>query len=166
MFNLKNYIINQIINLKIVKDEEGKLVLKNSKLLEILNQNKDYEFLIIKALMLNKNVENVIFYYDDKTIEINYNKDNTKGEIIKNWANVVLSTILDDFDVIKNALENKLNVWSQDGYEEGYCSTISYDNVTDNINYDDIENTIINEEKLNKNLEKFEKIDNPIFLFF
>lgn len=107
MFNLKNYIINQIINLKIVKDEEGKLVLKNSKLLEILNQNKDYEFLIIKALMLNKNVENVIFYYDDKTIEINYNKDNTKGEIIKNWANVVLSTILDDFDVIKNALENK-----------------------------------------------------------
>lgn len=83
MFNLKNYIINQIINLKIVKDEEGKLVLKNSKLLEILNQNKDYEFLIIKALMLNKNVENVIFYYDDKTIEINYNKDNTKGEIIK-----------------------------------------------------------------------------------
>ena len=71
MFNLKNYIINQIINLKIVKDEEGKLVLKNSKLLEILNQNKDYEFLIIKALMLNKNIENVIFYYDDKTIEIN-----------------------------------------------------------------------------------------------
>lgn len=62
----------------------------------------------------------------------------------------------------KNALENKLNVWSQDGYEEGYCSTISYDNVTDNINYDDIENTIINEEKLNKNLEKFEKIDNKI----
>ena len=62
----------------------------------------------------------------------------------------------------KKALENKLNVWSQNGYEEGYCSTISYDNVTDNIKYDDIENTIINEEKLNKNLEKFEKIDNKI----
>ena len=118
MFNLKNYIINQIINLKIVKDEEGKLVLKNSKLLEILNQNKDYEFLIIKALMLNKNVENVIFYYDDKTIEINYNKDNTKGEIIKNWANVVLSTILDDFDVIKNALENKQYMSEMEEYIE------------------------------------------------
>lgn len=118
MFNLKNYIINQIINLKIVKDEEGKLVLKNSKLLEILNQNKDYEFLIIKALMLNKNVENVIFYYDDKTIEINYNKDNTKGEIIKNWANVVLSTILDDFDVIKNALENKQYMSEMEDYME------------------------------------------------
>ncbi|CUN61956.1 MAG: hypothetical protein SO136_02195 [Sarcina ventriculi] len=118
MFNLKNYIINQIINLKIVKDEEGKLVLKNSKLLEILNQNKDYEFLIIKALMLNKNVENVIFYYDDKTIEINYNKDNTKGEIIKNWANVVLSTILDDFDVIKNALENKQYMSEMEDYIE------------------------------------------------
>ena len=118
MFNLKNYIINQIINLKIVKDEEGKLVLKNSKLLEILNQNKDYEFLIIKALMLNKNVENVIFYYDDKKIEINYNKDNTKGEIIKNWANVVLSTILDDFDVIKNALENKQYMSEMEDYIE------------------------------------------------
>ena len=118
MFNLKNYIINQIINLKIVKDEEGKLVLKNSKLLEILNQNKDYEFLIIKALLLNKNVENVIFYYDDKTIEINYNKDNTKGEIIKNWANVVLSTILDDFDVIKNALENKQYMSEMEDYIE------------------------------------------------
>ena len=118
MFNLKNYIINQIINLKIVKDEEGKLVLKNSKLLEILNQNKDYEFLIIKALMLNKNVENVIFYYDDKTMEINYNKDNTKGEIIKNWANVVLSTILDDFDVIKNALENKQYMSEMEDYIE------------------------------------------------
>ena len=118
MFNLKNYIINQIINLKIVNDEEGKLVLKNSKLLEILNQNKDYEFLIIKALMLNKNVENVIFYYDDKTIEINYNKDNTKGEIIKNWANVVLSTILDDFDVIKNALENKQYMSEMEDYIE------------------------------------------------
>ena len=118
MFNLKNYIINQIINLKIVKDEEGKLVLKNSKLLEILNQNKDYEFLIIKALMLNKNVENVIFYYDDKTIEINYNKDNTKGEIIKNWANVVVSTILDDFDVIKNALENKQYMSEMEDYIE------------------------------------------------
>lgn len=118
MFNLKNYIINQIINLKIVKDEEGKLVLKNSKLLEILNQNKDYEFLIIKALMLNKNVENVIFYYDDKTIEINYNKDNTNGEIIKNWANVVLSTILDDFDVIKNALENKQYMSEMEDYIE------------------------------------------------
>lgn len=118
MFNLKNYIINQIINLKIVKDEERKLVLKNSKLLEILNQNKDYEFLIIKALMLNKNVENVIFYYDDKTIEINYNKDNTKGEIIKNWANVVLSTILDDFDVIKNALENKQYMSEMEDYIE------------------------------------------------
>lgn len=118
MFNLKNYIINQIINLKIVKDEEGKLVLKNSKLLEILNQNKDYEFLIIKALILNKNVENVIFYYDDKTIEINYNKDNTKGEIIKNWANVVLSTILDDFDVIKNALENKQYMSEMEDYIE------------------------------------------------
>ena len=118
MFNLKNYIINQIINLKIVKDEEGKLVLKNSKLLEILNQNKDYEFLIIKALMVNKNVENVIFYYDDKTIEINYNKDNTKGEIIKNWANVVLSTILDDFDVIKNALENKQYMSEMEDYIE------------------------------------------------
>ena len=118
MFNLKNYIINQIINLKIVKDEEGKLVLKNSKLLEILNQNKDYEFLIIKALMLNKNVENVICYYDDKTIEINYNKDNTKGEIIKNWANVVLSTILDDFDVIKNALENKQYMSEMEDYIE------------------------------------------------
>ena len=118
MFNLKNYIINQIINLKIVKDEEGKLVLKNSKLLEILNQNKDYEFLIIKALMLNKNVENVNFYYDDKTIEINYNKDNTKGEIIKNWANVVLSTILDDFDVIKNALENKQYMSEMEDYIE------------------------------------------------
>lgn len=118
MFNLKNYIINQIINLKIVKDEDGKLVLKNSKLLEILNQNKDYEFLIIKALMLNKNVENVIFYYDDKTIEINYNKDNTKGEIIKNWANVVLSTILDDFDVIKNALENKQYMSEMEDYIE------------------------------------------------
>ncbi len=118
MFNLKNYIINQIINLKIVKDEEGKLVLKNSKLLEILNQNKDYEFLIIKALMLNKNVENVIFYYDDKTIEINYNKDNTKGEIIKNWANVVLSTILDDFDVIKNALKNKQYMSEMEDYIE------------------------------------------------
>ena len=118
MFNLKNYIINQIINLKIVKDEEGKLVLKNSKLLEILNQNKDYEFLIIKALMLNKNVENVIFYYDDKTIEINYNKDNTKWEIIKNWANVVLSTILDDFDVIKNALENKQYMSEMEDYIE------------------------------------------------
>ena len=118
MFNLKNYIINQIINLNIVKDEEGKLVLKNSKLLEILNQNKDYEFLIIKALMLNKNVENVIFYYDDKTIEINYNKDNTKGEIIKNWANVVLSTILDDFDVIKNALENKQYMCEMEDYIE------------------------------------------------
>ena len=118
MFNLKNYIINQIINLKIVKVEEGKLVLKNSKLLEILNQNKDYEFLIIKALMLNKNVENVIFYYDDKTIEINYNKDNTKGEIIKNWANVVLSTILDDFDVIKNALENKQYMSEMEDYIE------------------------------------------------
>ena len=118
MFNLKNYIINQIINLKIVKDEEGKLVLKNSKLLEILNQNKDYEFLIIKALMLNKNVEYVIFYYDDKTIEINYNKDNTKGEIIKNWANVVLSTILDDFDVIKNALENKQYMSEMEDYIE------------------------------------------------
>ena len=118
MFNLKNYIINQIINLKIVKDEEGKLVLKNSKLLEILNQNKDYEFLIIKALMLNKNVEKVIFYYDDKTIEINYNKDNTKGEIIKNWANVVLSTILDDFDVIKNALENKQYMSEMEDYIE------------------------------------------------
>lgn len=118
MFSLKNYIINQIINLKIVKDEEGKLVLKNSKLLEILNQNKDYEFLIIKALMLNKNVENVIFYYDDKTIEINYNKDNTKGKIIKNWANVVLSTILDDFDVIKNALENKQYMSEMEDYIE------------------------------------------------
>ena len=118
MFNLKNYIINQIINLKIVKDEEGKLVLKNSKLLEILNQNKDYEFLIIKALMLNKNVENVIFYYDDKTIEINYNKDNTKGEIIKNWANVVLFTILDDFDVIKNALKNKQYMSEMEDYIE------------------------------------------------
>ena len=118
MFNLKNYIINQIINLKIVKDEEGKLVLKNSKLLEILNQNKDYEFLIIKALMLNNNVENVIFYYDDKTIEINYNKDNTKGKIIKNWANVVLSTILDDFDVIKNALENKQYMSEMEDYIE------------------------------------------------
>ena len=122
MFNLKNYIINQIINLKIVKDEEGKLVLKNSKLLEILNQNKDYEFLIIKALMLNKNVENVIFYYDDKTIEINYNKDNTKGEIIKNWANVVLSTILDDFDVIKNALKNKQYMSEMEDYIE--CNLI------------------------------------------
>lgn len=118
MFSLKNYIINQIINLKIVKDEEGKLVLKNSKLLEILNQNKDYEFLIIKALMLNKNIENVIFYYDDKTIEINYNKDNTKGKIIKNWANVVLSTILDDFDVIKNALENKQYMSEMEDYIE------------------------------------------------
>lgn len=118
MFNLKNYIINQIINLKIVKDEEGKLVLKNSKFLEILNQNKDYEFLIIKALMLNKNIENVIFYYDDKTIEINYNKDNTKGEIIKNWANIVLSTILDDFDVIKNALENKQYMSEMEDYIE------------------------------------------------
>lgn len=118
MFSLKNYIINQIINLKIVKDEEGKLVLKNSKLLEILNQNKDYEFLIIKALMLNNNVENVIFYYDDKTIEINYNKDNTKGKIIKNWANVVLSTILDDFDVIKNALENKQYMSEMEDYIE------------------------------------------------
>lgn len=118
MFSLKNYIINQIINLKIVKDEEGKLVLKNSRLLEILNQNKDYEFLIIKALMLNKNVENVIFYYDDKTIEINYNKDNTKGKIIKNWANVVLSTILDDFDVIKNALENKQYMSEMEDYIE------------------------------------------------
>ena len=127
MFNLKNYIINQIINLKIVKDEEGKLVLKNSKLLEILNQNKDYEFLIIKALMLNKNVENVIFYYDDKTIEINYNKDNTKGEIIKNWANVVLSTILDDFDVIKNALENKQYMSEMEDYIE--CKLIDKLNV-------------------------------------
>ena len=126
MFNLKNYIINQIINLKIVKDEEGKLVLKNSKLLEILNQNKDYEFLIIKALMLNKNVENVIFYYDDKTIEINYNKDNTKGEIIKNWANVVLSTILDDFDVIKNALENKQYMSEMEDYIE--CKLIDKHN--------------------------------------
>ena len=68
--------------------------------------------------MLNKNVENVIFYYDDKTIEINYNKDNTKGEIIKNWANVVLSTILDDFDVIKNALENKQYMSEMEDYIE------------------------------------------------
>lgn len=62
----------------------------------------------------------------------------------------------------KTAFENKLNVWSQEEYEQEYCSTISYDNVTDNINYDDIDNELIKEEKLNKNLEKFEKIDNKI----
>lgn len=107
MFNLKNFIINQIINLKVIKDEDGNLILKNVKLLDMLNENRDYEFLILKALMVNKNVENVTFYYNNKTIEISYKKDETKGAVMEKWANIVLSTILDNFDVVKNALENK-----------------------------------------------------------
>ena len=107
MFNLKNFIINQMMNLKVVKNEDGKLTLKNIKLLDMLNENKDYEFLISKALIVNKNVESVVFRYDDKIIEISYKSDNTNGEDINRWANIVLKTILDNFDIIKNALENK-----------------------------------------------------------
>ena len=107
MFNLKNFIINQMMNLKTIKDLPGEIILKNSKLLNMLKENKQYEFLITKALKVNKDVNSVNFFYNEGTIEIKYVKENSKGDIIEKWTEIVLNTILDNFDIVKNALENK-----------------------------------------------------------
>ncbi len=107
MFKLKNFIINQIMNLKIVSDLPGEVTLKNSKLLGILNDNKEYEFLILKALKVNKDIEKIEFSYDDKTIKVFYKKENSNSGVMEKWANTVLIIILDNLDVVKNALENK-----------------------------------------------------------
>ncbi|MDO4535156.1 MAG: hypothetical protein Q4B63_05025 [Clostridium perfringens] len=107
MFKLKNFIINQIMSLKVVSDLPGEIVFKNSKLLSILSDNKEYEFLILKALKVNKDIERVEFSYSDETIRIFYKKEDTNGTTMEKWANIVLTTILDNLDVVKNALENK-----------------------------------------------------------
>lgn len=107
MFKLKNFIINQIMNLKVVSDLPGEIIFKNSKLLAILNDNKDYEKLILKALKVNKDIDNVKFSYSDESIKIFYKKDDSNGIIMEKWANIVLTTILDNLDIVKNALDNK-----------------------------------------------------------
>ncbi len=95
------------MNLKIVSDLPGEVTLKNSKLLGILNDNKEYEFLILKALKVNKDIEKIEFSYDDKTIKVFYKKENSNSGVMEKWANTVLIIILDNLDVVKNALENK-----------------------------------------------------------
>lgn len=107
MFNLKKFIASQIMSLKVVKYDESKITFKNSKLLDILKEKKEYEFLIIKALMINKNICKVNFLYDDKLVEINYNNKEINKNNVEEWVNTVLATILDNYDIIRNALENK-----------------------------------------------------------
>lgn len=107
MFNLKKFIASQIMSLKVVKYDESKITFKNSKLLDILKEKKEYEFLIIKALMINKNICKVNFLYDDKLVEINYNNKEINKNNVEEWVNIVLATILDNYDIIRNALENK-----------------------------------------------------------
>lgn len=107
MFNLKKFIASQIMSLKVVKYDESKITFKNSKLLDILKEKKEYEFLIIKALMINKKICKVNFLYDDKLVEINYNNKEINKNNVEEWVNTVLATILDNYDIIRNALENK-----------------------------------------------------------
>lgn len=107
MFKLKNFIINQIMSLKVVRDLPGEIIFKNSKLLSVLSDNKEYEILILRAVKVNKDVDKVEFSYKDESIKIFYNKENSNDIIIEKWANIVLTTILDNIDILKNALENK-----------------------------------------------------------
>ena len=95
------------MNLKVVGDLPGEIIFKNSKLLGILKDNKEYEILILKALKINKDVDRVEFSYGDETIKVFYKKEDSNGVIMEKWANIVLSTILDNLDVLKNAFENK-----------------------------------------------------------
>lgn len=95
------------MSLKVVRDLPGEIIFKNSKLLSVLSDNKEYEILILRAVKVNKDVDKVEFSYKDESIKIFYNKENSNDIIIEKWANIVLTTILDNIDILKNALENK-----------------------------------------------------------
>ena len=61
-----------------------------------------------------------------------------------------------------NAKENKLNVWSQGSYKQGYCSKISTDSIEDNISYEEIKKSLNMLEKADETIKKLEKIDDKI----
>lgn len=59
----------------------------------------------------------------------------------------------------KEAENNKLNVWALESYVKGYCKTISLENVTDNIDYNKINDSLENLHNLENKFNKFSKYE-------
>ncbi len=65
--------------------------------------------------------------------------------------------------VQKDAINNSLNVWSNDSYEEGYCKDKDVENIENNITYENIELESIGSataEKLNSISNKIDEVLN------
>ena len=105
---LQKQLVKSFLKFNVIENKPGLLRLQVGKTVEIADKYKVYEPYIISALRLLNGVESVDVSYETGVITIEYDIFNTNVSEIDKWMRVVLDTILDYYDLIKQYGETQI----------------------------------------------------------
>lgn len=105
MFNLKNYILKQSLNVKVVKSNLGQVTLKADIIMKIISDYKQYENLIKKSIRVLHSIYITSFDYENNVIIVNYNEHEIKENKVLEWIKIVINVLIDNYDLIKKYIE-------------------------------------------------------------
>lgn len=100
LLGIKDIFIKKYLGLKVGRNIPGSMVLKFSDKINIADEFKKYDKLLIRGARLLDGIETLIFNYSNNTIEIKYNPV-LNDRLVFAWAEIIIDTLIKNMDYIK-----------------------------------------------------------------
>ncbi|MGL4849917.1 MAG: heavy-metal-associated domain-containing protein [Clostridium sp.] len=103
----KKMMIANLMKIKILKKEKGKIIFKISGLKKISEENMQYEKFLHIALKKLDGIEKIVANFEEATLEINYDDKKVNEALVLAWVEEVKRIGIDNYDFIeKNGMTN------------------------------------------------------------
>lgn len=103
----KKMMIANLMKIKILKKEKGKIIFKISGLKKISEENMQYEKFLHIALKKLDGIEKIVANFEEATLEINYDNKKVNEALVLAWVDEVKRIGIENYDFIeKNGMTN------------------------------------------------------------
>lgn len=109
MFDVKNYIIKHFAKVKVVHSIPGRLRLKVPKTINVPEEFRHYDKLVVDGIKILKGIEEIKFNYVLGTILLTYDTNKLYEEKVLKWINVSIEVVIKNLKLIEKYGETNLD---------------------------------------------------------
>lgn len=108
MFDFKTYVVKHFAKVKVVHSIPGRLRLKVPTVVQVGEEFREYDKLVISAVKVLEGVEEISFNYVIGTILLTYDTKKVYEDKVLAWINKVVELIVENMDFVEKHAPNNL----------------------------------------------------------
>lgn len=101
MFGLKKQLIKSFVNIKVVGNKPGELIIQSNALSNIGQEFNQYDIYVKDLVKLLDGIEDVSANYNNNTVTIKYNTNKLTPQKVVRWIDTMIDVAIDNLELIQ-----------------------------------------------------------------